>query len=186
MSETGQLIVFLDANFIRDISQDQVSDAIEESYRKIVSIKGVQKVVMLATSFPKSPAALGKDHEGEFDILEEKLYQNLSRKVDIGYGDYASINTQQIEIKGGTFVPRIDICLEDKFIYKRYRRHDGSYQRCAQNMVLDGRYSPLGTWADEEIKLATDGKHSGRSPSFWIAVRINYYVTKKVEMRSLA
>ncbi|AMO58789.1 beta family protein [Endozoicomonas montiporae] len=178
--------MFLDANFIRDISQDQVSDAIEESYRKIVSIKGVQKVVMLATSFPKSPAALGKDHEGEFDILEEKLYQNLSRKVDIGYGDYASINTQQIEIKGGTFVPRIDICLEDKFIYKRYRRHDGSYQRCAQNMVLDGRYSPLGTWADEEIKLATDGKHSGRSPSFWIAVRINYYVTKKVEMRSLA
>lgn len=87
-------------------------------------------------------------------------------------------------MKGGSFVPRIDIASNNMFIYKRYRRDDGSYPKCAIKMKEDERYLPIGTWADKEIELASQGKPTGISPSFWIAVRMNYYITSRVYLRA--
>ncbi len=143
----------------------------------------IEDVIIASTSFPSSPVKYGKDDHGEIPILEEKLFQNISRNYPIKYGDYASINIEQIEMKGGTFVPRIDISLPDEFIYKRYRRDAGSYPLCAEMMVNDIRYRSLGIWADEEILLASKNTPSGISPSFWIAVRMNYFMTSRVLLR---
>ena len=184
MASNCKLMVFLDADFIRGINEDYVVSNFVRASQHLAGISGIERVVMLATSFPRSPAALGEDHQGAFDIVEERIYKKASRQVSLHYGDYASINTEQVEIKGGTFVPRIDIALEDGFIYRRYRRHEGSYPLCAEKMVGDDRYISLGTWADSEIQIARTGEPTGRSPSFWIAVRINYYVTSRVRLRS--
>ncbi|KDA93300.1 beta family protein [Pantoea agglomerans] len=143
----------------------------------------IEDIITVCTSFPLSPAAEGNDDHGEFFILEEEIFKKVSSEWPIKYGDYASINIQQVEIKGGTFVPRIDICLENEFIYKRYRRNAGSYALCAKKMVADERYKPLGVWADEEISSAANGEPSGISPSFWIAVRMNYYMTSRTRLR---
>ena len=133
--------------------------------------------------FSFKPCLLGKDDEGEFTIVEEEIYGSVSEDHAIKYGDYGSINIQQVEIKGGTFVPRIDISQEKQFIYKRFRRNAGSYILCAEKMISDERYVPLGVWADGEINLAAKGEPSGISPSFWIAVRMNYYMSSRTRLR---
>ncbi|MCG6391418.1 beta family protein [Vibrio fluvialis] len=179
------LFVLLDADHIRNKDTQELADSFEIAFNEVMCFGDrIEDVVMLCSSFPRSPADYGEDHLGEFTILEEQLFQNLKQRVPIKYGDYASINTEQIEMKGGTFVPRIDVSLADKFIYKRYRRNEGSYPKCAQQMELDTRYIKIGCWADDEITLANNNKPSGISPSFWIAVRMNYYVTSRVTLRA--
>lgn len=179
------LFVILDADHIRNKDMEDLADSYETAFNEVMNFGDkIEDVVMLCSSFPRSPAELGEDHHGKFSILEEQLFQELKERVPIKYGDYASINTEQIEMKGGTFVPRIDISLADSFIYKRYRRNEGSYPKCANQMVQDERYVPIDTWADKEIALANNKKPSGISPSFWIAVRMNYYVTSRVNLRA--
>ncbi|WP_435367392.1 beta family protein, partial [Klebsiella pneumoniae] len=100
------------------------------------------------------------------------------------YGDYASINIEQIEIKGGTFVPRIDVSLENIIFYKRYRRNAGSYQKCAEYILKDKRYAAMDIWPDKEIAKAKGNEPSGISPSFWISVRMNHFMNTRVKLRS--
>ncbi|HGS4484455.1 TPA: beta family protein [Vibrio cholerae] len=179
------LYVLLDAGSIKNKNTQDVIDNYIASYNE-VSMLGdkIEDIVMLCTSFPISPRDEGDDDHGEFEIIEENVFQAIRQHVNIKYGDYASINTIQVEMKGGSFVPRIDIASNNMFIYKRYRRDDGSYPKCAIKMKEDERYLPIGTWADKEIELASQGKPTGISPSFWIAVRMNYYITSRVYLRA--
>lgn len=144
----------------------------------------IEDIVTVSTSFPLNPKDYGTDEAGDIPILEETIFREVSSHYPIKYGDYASINIQQVEIRGGTFIPRIDIALEQMFMYKRYRREKGSYPLCAKKVLSDKRYKPLGIWADKEIALAAADIPSGISPSFWIAVRINYFMTSRVLLRN--
>ncbi|MDR5886530.1 beta family protein [Vreelandella janggokensis] len=183
-----KIYVVLDAGFVRN---DPVSDIVDEfldSYEGLVDLKyGIEDVVIMSTSFPSTPAKEGGgDSKGQFDIFEENIYQGVVEEHNVKYGDYVSINTEQIEIKGGTFVPRIDVAAENgfSFSYKRYRRNRGGYVLCAKETIKDtGNYTPLGTWADEEIKLAANDSPSGISPAFWISVRMNYYIETRLRLR---
>lgn len=183
------LIVLLDANYVRHEAKSNVAKIISvfvSSARAVKKLDKVEDIVTICTSFPSNPAQEGgEDAEGEFRIYEEQIYQGVKEHIDVKYGDYASINTEQIEMKGGTFVPRIDISEADGFIYKRYRRDDGSYPRCAKRMKADPRYKNISTWADNEIQLASDDKPTGISPSFWISVRIVYYINSRLKLRAL-
>ncbi|MFM2476387.1 beta family protein [Celerinatantimonas sp. MCCC 1A17872] len=184
LSDDANLIVILDADYIRYEDKDNVITNFIDSSQEILNLDHINEVVIACTSFPSNPAKEGNsDSDGEFSIDEEIIYQEVSNEIDVKYGDYASINTEQIEIKGGTFVPRIDISLTDRFIYKRYRRDDGSYPRCARNMRADRKYRNLHTWADEQILLASQDAPQGISPSFWISVRMVYYIHTRVNLR---
>ncbi|HAS6274678.1 TPA: beta family protein [Vibrio vulnificus] len=184
----SKLIVLLDADYIRNESKNDIEAVIEQfscSVASVLTLPSIDACVMLCTTFPASVAKEGKsDSDGEFRIYEEQIYQGVKERVPVKYGDYASINTEQIEIKGGTFVPRIDIALKDSFIYKRYRRDDGSYPRCAKEMIRDEKYIDLGIWSNEEITLASKNLPSGISPSFWISVRMFYYMRTRVNLRT--
>ncbi|MNV81140.1 hypothetical protein D3C71_1747860 [compost metagenome] len=85
-------------------------------------------------------------------------------------------------MRGGTFVPRIDFCDDGTFYYYRYRRDKGSYVKCAKKVIADVRFSNDFTWGDEEIRSASAGSPSGISPSFWISVRVNNYIHRRVEV----
>ncbi|WP_299009717.1 hypothetical protein [uncultured Shewanella sp.] len=185
-----KLYVLLDGGFIRDKNPVDVVDTFLDACAGITKFNSkIEDVVMLCTSFPSNVAKEGgEDICGSFCISEEQIYQGISEEFPIKYGDYASINTEQIEMKGGTFVPRIDIASLDgnSFSYKRYRRNNGSYIKCASSTILDEKsYKPLGVWADQEIKFAADGKPSGISPSFWISVRMSYYIKSRIKLREL-
>lgn len=164
---------------------DDIVNIVEERIREIEKTNyPLIKIIVTSTSFPR---LVGKHGEffGEFPIKEELIYQKLKIKNHIFYGDYASINIEQIEMKGGGFIPRIDVSLEEKFFYDRRRRNAGSYVLCAQNILKNKDYENINTWADDEIAQAASGTPSGISPSFWIAVRMNYFITKRVSMRIL-
>ncbi|TMX36750.1 beta family protein [Vibrio sp. Hep-1b-8] len=190
LGDNCKLIVLLDAEFVRNQVVEDVVDTFLESCEgtKLFEDK-IAATVMLCTSFPSNVAqAGGEDIAGTITISEEIIYQGISQEFPIRYGDYASINTEQIEMKGGTFVPRIDIASLDgkHFTYKRYRRHSGGYEECAKHTVRDRKsYVPLGVWADEEILEASRENPSGISPAFWISVRMNYYIKTRVLLREM-
>lgn len=189
MSDGCKLYVVFDAGFIRYSDKSNVIDLFIESYgaAKLYEQK-IESIVMLCTSFPSNVAQEGGgDSSGSFMIYEEDVYRGVLQECPIKYGDYASINTEQIEMKGGTFVPRIDVASLDglSFSYKRYRRNVGGYVNCAKGVISDSiNYKPLGVWADKEIELAAADEPSGISPSFWISVRMNYYIKTRILLRA--
>lgn len=188
LNENCKLYVILDAEFVRKKDIHDVIDTFLDacSGTNFFADK-IESVVMLCSSFPSNVAQTGgEDISGEFIIYEEDVYQGISAEFPIKYGDYVSINTEQIEMKGGTFVPRIDIAsLAGKsFTYKRYRRNNGGYVKAAEHTVKDtASYKPLGVWADEEIHAAESDNPSGISPAFWISVRMNYYIKTRILLR---
>ena len=181
------LILVLDGDFLTSDPIHGINDIVENfvtACSEVSEIPNIDCIVIAGTSFPKSVAPYGFN-EGIFNILEESVYKAVRLEYDVQYGDYASINTEQIEVRGGTFIPRIDISLDEKFMYKRNRRDEGSYVLCAQQMLEDKRYKSLGCWADSEILTASKGEPNGRSPSFWIAARMNYFITSRVLLRQV-
>ena len=188
LGDSCKLYVLLDAEYVRNKVSSDVVDTFLDACSGINAFEGkIEDVIMLCTSFPSNVAQEGgEDIAGSFKICEEDIYQGISEEFPIKYGDYASINTEQIEMKGGTFVPRIDIASLDgkSFTYKRYRRNNGGYVRCAIHTISDKEsYKPLGVWADDEITLAADENPSGISPSFWISVRMSYYIKSRILLR---
>jgi len=185
MAKNSELYVIIDAGQITgDI--ESIKETINTRFHEIDKLKNKTITPILVSSFfPKSVSLFG-DKEGTFPILEEDLYKSIPDKFNVKYGDYASINLEQIEMKGGTFVPRIDISLKESFIYHRYRRASGGYISCAMAMKADKRYKsikPIESWADKEISLAESKMPSGISPSYWIAVRMNYFMASRVRLR---
>lgn len=163
----------------------ELIECVEDRIKEIQKVKYPSiKIIICSTSFPKSVAEYGIN-EGSFPIYEELIYKKLKKNNEIYYGDYASINIEQIEMRGGSFIPRIDISLDETFFYERHKRSEGSYTLCAQKIKNSKKYIDLKTWADEEIKSASINIPSGISPSFWIAVRMNYFMTKRVSKREL-
>lgn len=191
LGDNAKLIVLLDGNFLRPKGSDefeQITGTFQDSLDALNPyLSYLLDIVVLSTSFPSSVVSVtGEDAEGDFDVFEERIFAELKQEYPhITYGDYVSINTEQIEIRGGTFVPRIDILFDhgNRFFYKRYRRDKGSYPLCAQKVIADNRYKNLNTWADDQITLAEQGNPTGISPSFWITVRMNYYITAKLNLR---
>ncbi|BCB61240.1 hypothetical protein HaloA020_19410 [Halomonas sp. A020] len=189
MVEGCKLYVILDAGYIRNEHVNDVADKFIDSCAGLNDmLHYIEDIVIISTSFPSNVAKAGEDDsQGKFDIFEESVYQKVIEEVDVKYGDYASINTEQIEMRGGTFVPRIDIASLDgfAFTYKRYRRNAGGYVKCAQETIKDNaNYTPLSTWADEEIELASNDTPTGISPAFWISVRMNYFIETRLRLRS--
>ncbi|ASY75468.1 beta family protein [Pectobacterium polaris] len=184
LNDNSKVIIIIDAGQVDESIASDVKKKIKIACNSLNKFNDkIEGVIITMTSFPSTPADYGSYNEGEFPILEEEIYREISKDIPVKYGDYASINIQQIEIKGGTFVPRIDVSLESSFIYKRNKRSAGSYELCAQKMLGDLRYKPLNIWADLEISLAAKGNPSGISPSFWIAVRMNYFMCSRVLLR---
>ncbi|MBS3669923.1 beta family protein [Vreelandella boliviensis] len=189
LSEGCKVYVILDAGFTRNEMPGDVADKFIDSCSCLNDVSQyIEDIIIISTSFPSNVAKEGGgDSEGKFDIFEENIFQKVVEEVDVKYGDYASINTEQIEIRGGTFVPRIDIASLDgfSFTYKRHRRNAGGYVKCAKEVVQDvSNYQFLGTWADNEINLAKDDTPTGISPAFWISVRMNYYIETRLRLRS--
>lgn len=192
LENSCQLYIIFDVGYFSDNSSfnESVGNVISscevcEKYNNYIS-----DIILVSTSFPLSPAqAGGEDQSGNFKVLEEELYFEVKKSIPyIKYGDYVSINTEQIELKAGTFVPRIDLISEecDRFYYERYRRKDGGYIECARAVKRNSQsngYSNLGIWATDQIELAAGGNPEGISPSYWISVRMNYYVYKKINIR---
>jgi hypothetical protein len=123
-------------------------------------------------------AGAGEFRIGEVEIFKE--VRNISRRVV--YSDYGSIHPRRYD-DFGRWTPRIDYPLDDKIFFYRFKQEAGGYVTAAKSVVKDSRYSRirrLKAWGEEEVAAAAAGEPNGRSPSHWIAVRMNLHITRQL------
>lgn len=180
----NNLILILDAEF------RSIKDAIDKSsiFSPNLSMINVKpKAISCAfSSFPESVTrpGYGNDENGAFARSEKITYENLIKgsNADLIHGDYASVHPKRYDTMGGQWIPRIDYLSDTKMHYYRFRRPDGGYEKAASYVFNDSNYQPnkiIKTWGDKEIEAAANGEPNGKSPSHWISVRINLYISKQ-------
>lgn len=135
-----------------------------------------------SSSFPNSVTSVGGgDEEGELELYEVELGNALLKlRPDLSYSDYAAIHPLDFSGTVANWVPRVDVMLDQKFYYYRYRRTAGGYPLAAAEARKDRRWVSLDCWAQDNINAAASGNPKGMSPSFWIANRVNFHVTRQV------
>jgi len=183
--DKSKLILLLDAEFIRVGHSPREVASIEQTINGITSLNTLEACVLAASSFPASVVepGYGEDAYGYFNIEEVILNKMVSDDLpdhSIVYGDYASIHPVRYEMKGGSWVPRVDVPLEDKLYFHRYRREDGGYAQAAKMAIADQKYASMNSWGDIQIQEAAKGAPPGLSPAFWISCRLNMHITRQV------
>jgi hypothetical protein len=135
-----------------------------------------------SSSFPVSVvSAGGEDASDQFTLLETWIDGELRRSwPELIYGDYAAIHPIDFVGTVTNWVPRVDVMLATSFYYYRYRRSDGGYVRAAAEALRDPKYVSLSCWGDLNVRAAAAGNPLGRSPSHWIASRVNFHISRQV------
>jgi len=180
-SNLNDVVLTLDAGYV---NQNGMVGALPRLAEMLEAVDGRQfcNVSVAASSFPNSVVSAGGDDDvGQFPLYEVLLWNELRRRfVWLDYGDYAAIHPIDFVGTVTNWVPRVDVMLNDSFYYHRYRRSAGGYVRAAQEAHRDTRYAPLASWAQANIEAAAAGAPNGRSPSFWIANRVNFHLARQV------
>lgn len=176
-----QLIVVIDAEYLYEKNIDKSKIDISSLVDKCIT-HSIKNICVNSSSFPSSVKSRvgGNDKEGEMKILELELFQYLNVKHNSGvifYGDYAGIHPIRLTIAGGNWVPRVDQTTYDDYIYKRFRRDDGGYVSAARDMVVWDKFLKIDCWGYDQIIKASEGLPEGKSPAFWISVRLNQHIT---------
>lgn len=184
IDSTDNFILIIDLNFVGQRGALGAADLVTRRIAEIDPRDKPGTISMLASSFPRAVATgdYGDDEYGWFaaeEVLAHKFLLSRPITENVIYGDYGSIHPRRYETRGGSWVPRIDFPMDEAFMYHRYRRDDGGYVRCAEEMVEDKDYFSATTWADEQIAAAADGSPNGRSPSFWISARVNLHISRQ-------
>lgn len=144
----------------------------------------LQTVVACSSSFPSMINHKNQD-SGEFNLYERDFFYKLASNhptLIIKYGDYASVHPFRNEVAAYNWVPRIDYPTGSTIVFCRKKREAGGYEDCAARMVEKEAYkkSPIFCWGGQEIIDACT-KPNGRSPSYWISVRINIHLSRTVD-----
>ena len=180
--------IFLDHEFIRPgtgIIHAARTIGLIESIREIIPNA---TIVTLASSFPRNIEELGDPENGAFPTEEVFLNQELNRLLPhpVGYGDYGSINpTRNDLVFASGWRPRIDFpTSQGRTYYYREKRvfdYADHYVSVAQDVVSDPLYEEIDDcWGEEMIEQAAGGTAPGKSPQFWISVRMNIHIHQQV------
>jgi hypothetical protein len=186
LSGYQNVVLILDAGFITRATIGGAAARLGEMLQASAGL-GLVHLSVASSSFPNSVvSAGGGDDTGEFRLLEVDLAMWCqSQFANVAYGDYAAIHPMDFKGTVTNWVPRIDVMLNDSFYYYRYRRSDGGYVRAASDARADGRYVRHSCWANTNIDEAVAGNPPGRSPSFWIANRVNFHLARQISRLGL-
>ncbi len=193
IKDMKKFILILDAGFIPVDKVQEKSVSVIKKVNDIVKATNIENIIISSSGFPSNVLAkgYGKDDYGAFNLSEVSLFEQVANEtgVNIKYSDYASVHPIRYITKGGSggWIPRIDSPLEESCYYYRVRKqgdeeYADAYANAAKKIIKDDKYKSVtkyNTWGDSEILQAANGSPNGRSPSYWIAVRINIHLTKQ-------
>ena len=182
LNSADSLFLVIDCEYVApDDDLSRFARQVQQRVAEVSEAAGGCTISVSASGFPKSAVAEGQDHAGAFPMREVELFRLVTGglRYPVIYGDYCSIHPYRYDVRGGTWVPRVDVPLDEQYLYTRYRRENGGYERAARAMFNWEHYEPIGSWGDEQIQAAADGHPNGFSPVFWIAVRLNIHATRK-------
>lgn len=174
----------LDAEYV-DKDTIVYSTSIYSSFLKLCEANSLKlgDIIVCSSSFPSMVNHKNMDH-GDFEVFEKDFFTGLSRlfpQLHLKYGDYASVHPFRNEVTAYNWVPRIDYPTNNKVIFCRKQRNLGGYQDCASRMVatLAFKTDSLTCWGTQEVIDACH-KPNGKSPSYWISVRINIHMERSI------
>lgn len=185
----GMVILLVDDGFV---TQGSEALSINRCNKVLQYFSGkVDIAAPLTSCFPSSvamPGFGGGDAYGEFKLVEVFISETLKliglQGARILHGDYALIHPNDFDGVVTNWVPRVDVPLDGEGFYHRYRREVGGYGLAARLAIQNPKYSSLKCWGDSSIMQAAVADPPGRSPSFWISVRVNYHITRQVRRLS--
>lgn len=158
------------------------------------------RIVSVGTSFPKSVTDLGDDDTDEFRLEEFYLHEEINRTHNqpVEYGDYGSINPIRNDFSppvGIHLRARVDFPTDKETIF--YHRVAPSvdkdrnvllsprvamYKTAAKLVMSDTKFSKVeDSWGYDKIVEAASKSPEGKSPSFWISVRMEIHICRRVD-----
>ncbi|WP_439628648.1 beta family protein [Shinella sp.] len=150
----------------------------------VVGNRSPRTLIFAGSSFPRTVTELPgcNDSTGAFPATELRLESELIAtypNLPIEKADFASVHPRRYETKGGTWVPRIDFYDRQHFRYFRFRQTQGGYVTAAQQIDPATLSRLPKCWGTTQIQSARAGMLPGASPSFWISVRINSWISQR-------
>lgn len=172
--------------FIEPNQLDKYKQICNDYMRDVVGNKQPVVILFPASSFPKYITDMPgcEDDEGTFpatELILESHLQSTYPNAAINKSDFASVHPIRYKTGGGNWIPRIDVFDGQNFSYTRTRRNDGGYLVAASSLKNSILNNLKKSWGSEQISLAKAGKIFGKSPSYWISVRINHWITSRVD-----
>lgn len=183
--QSGAVVVLADASYVRPSQQMQ---AIASCGAVLRAFAGKAHLgASVCSSFPNSvtvPEYGGADDHGKFDLVEVAVSEQI-KHMGLGpmrtvHGDYALIHPLDFDGTVTNWVPRVDVPLDRSVFYHRIRRPQGGYVVAAARALADTDYVPLQCWGHDNIVQAAGGAPLGRSPAHWIAVRLNFHISRQI------
>ncbi len=194
--DTSKILYMFDSKYIRN---DNTSSDLILKCCEVLATINIKNIVISSTSYPNSITEIlgtlpaGKLQEDKLPLNELKFYNNIKQNssgVNLIYSDYASVNPIRNDnvIMAKGWIPRIDLpYIEEIFVYRK-RRETSSYatrykeiaSAVCNSSEFDYIKQRYNCWGIEEIKKAAYGAISGANITFWISVRINIYLTIKI------
>ncbi len=153
--------------------------------------------IFSSTSFPDSVTSLSEETEGYIHCSEITMYEKICKEslVPISYADYGSVTPKRNDdaaFYGRGWTPRIDFpVLNNKrinyFREQRLRReYTDVYTNVARKCIEHPEFpKELSCWGIDTIRNAAAGYKPGATPSFWISVRMNIFVTEQLKKLSI-
>ncbi|HHK0243877.1 beta family protein [Pseudomonas aeruginosa] len=183
VDDVNNVLFILDFGYIRGAVAPRETEA-----RRLISalraIDPVARIAVVGSSYPRSVSAYGEE-AGALEIEELELHAQIGGDAVAIYGDHSSIYPEPFEPSISRFVPRIDYCLADSWIYRRYRDLNGisGYIRCANSILESPDWDPAfaeHSWGAAKIQETAAGVPAGfAAPANWIAARVNMHIERQ-------
>lgn len=184
-----KLILIIDFGYIRGYKE--YKSIIDEGMKEFNTAGILKAIIPTASSFPN----FVRDVEQPIKSYENEISLNVKNNlkflgVPVIHGDYAAIHPTRYETGGGGWIPRIDYVVRNAdgkpvaFDYARGIRKNTSSEYCylARAVLNSNDYKPISeieAEGDVRIKNKANNGDAGKSPSYWIAVRSNLYLTSQ-------
>lgn len=186
VDDVNNLLIILDFGYVRGSLEPKEQEALRV-ISALRTIDETTRIAVMASSYPKAISAYG-EYRGSLEIVERDLHAHIGGDEVAIYADHSAIYPEPFEPSISRFVPRIDYCLDDAWLYERRRAQDGGYVDCAKALVAlpdwEDSFADV-AWGASIIKqTATSGLvPSGfGSPSNWIAARVNMHIERQTEL----
>lgn len=186
VDDVNNMLIILDFGYVRGSLEPKEQEAL----RVISALRTIDesaRIAVMASSFPKAVSAFG-ENGGSLDIVERDLHARIGGDVVALYGDHAAIYPEPFEPSISRFVPRIDYCLEEAWLYQRRRTDGGGYVECARSIMSsadwDEQFAEV-AWGAQMIRAtALSGMIPAGfgAPSNWIAARVNMHIERQLEV----
>ncbi len=192
---SDKLFVILDFGYIRDFNiYLSVLNKKFEAMNECPFSTKIKAIIPVSSSFPASITSIGKqEHMKIFENIVADYVRKKLLNFTVINGDYSSLYPTKYEMRAGGWIPRIDYVVKDdkncpveyKYIRGSSRNNSSEYFVLSRQVINSKDYIPsyIGdniSEGDARIKNKSEGGQEGNSPSYWIAVRSNLYLTAQI------